>query len=246
MFLSTIDFGLTPAHPYAPEEERLFGCYRKHCYCCTNRSGCGIFFPLGFCWKSRSCWKLPKRSWERSCLFICGGEALERHIPALHLQNTATKRYRWRGTEPLFLLCVCFLLQEAMRSAVPAPKIPTSFAHPAKFGDGLHLLTTSDKSVKLIRVQVSKKLSLSPAHMVNLQSFNWLCKRLAMLQSPQVPQAAWDFCVVHKCVLGHLCMGTFPNESFIKWKINTEHGHYRLISFGYPIFSKLLGQDLWE
>lgn len=85
---------------------------------------------------------------------------------------------------------VCFLLQEAMRSAVSAPKIPTSFAHPSEFVDGLHLLTTSDKSMKPMRVQVSKKLSLSPAHMVNLQSFKWLCKCLAVLQSPQVPQAA--------------------------------------------------------
>lgn len=176
MFLGIIDFGLAPAHPHTPEEEKkLFGCYHKRSLL-YKMIRVRVFPRLVHCLKSWSCWKLPNRSWERSLLFVCRvsrGETMAMHVvPTVHRQNAATKMFKWDMDRASALaLHFLLLLQQVMRSAVPAQKLATSFAHAAKFVDDLRL-AASNKSMKLLRAQVSKKRSLSPsAYMASLQSF---------------------------------------------------------------------------
>lgn len=97
VFLSIIDFGLTPAHPHTPEEEVscLAAITNTLCYCCTNWSGCSYFSPGSLLEKSEL-FKAAKKIWGREPPIylqrIDIGHALS---PTLHLQNAATKTYTW-------------------------------------------------------------------------------------------------------------------------------------------------------
>lgn len=97
MFLSIIDFGLTPAHPHTPEGEIscLAAITNALCYCCTNWSGWSYFSPGSLLEKSEL-FEAAKKIWGRKPPIYLQRIGIGHPLfPTLHLQNAATKTYIW-------------------------------------------------------------------------------------------------------------------------------------------------------
>lgn len=97
MFLSIIDVGLAPAHPYTPEGEIscLAAITNTLCYCCTNWSGCSYFFPGSLLEKSELFKDVKKTLGRKPPIYLQRTGTGRALFPTLHLQNAATKTYRW-------------------------------------------------------------------------------------------------------------------------------------------------------
>lgn len=161
MFLGVIDFGLISAHSLTPGKSVVWLLSQTLPATTVQTAQGGVsILPT-----SPSCALLKKlEPLEAAKQFFGENPLVEERLwlCSLSLHYTGKRQPPGQSDETgsAVALLLLPLLQEVMKSALPAQKLAVSFPHLAKLLDGLHL-TAPSMSVKMLRAQVGKKESFT-------------------------------------------------------------------------------------